>query len=84
MAYSFNSSIGLTAVLTSSNGMVSVSCLQFQFLNRTNRCSDKTICYILTKNGSGFNSSIGLTAVLTYYQEHREEIAKKVSIPQSD
>ena len=36
----FNSSIGLTAVLTMSEGHHSSRSLMFQFLNRTNRCSD--------------------------------------------
>ncbi len=36
----FNSSIGLTAVLTVSGPSRPLLSIQFQFLNRTNRCSD--------------------------------------------
>ena len=60
----FNSSIGLTAVLTKT--LKQPHCLecQFQFLNRTNRCSDVSMAQEDVLLAS-FNSSIGLTAVLT-------------------
>ena len=38
---SFNSSIGLTAVLTEEMKQEEIATFQFQFLNRTNRCSDQ-------------------------------------------
>ena len=37
----------------------------FQFLNRTNRCSDAYYLQLFKPTARSFNSSIGLTAVLT-------------------
>src|SRR6266496_375631 len=64
MKNGFNSSIGLTAVLTRAAKLEALSFYWFQFLNRTNRCSDAPVSAFSIKSAS-FNSSIGLTAVLT-------------------
>ena len=57
----------------------------FQFLNRTNRCSDLSLSRREAWKESSFNSSIGLTAVLTMNSEDIDLIdLANVSIPQSD
>src|SRR6266536_1660416 len=63
--FSFNSSIGLTAVLTRVRRSLAILMLMFQFLNRTNRCSDAKLFSVNRSRQYCFNSSIGLTAVLT-------------------